>query len=73
MSENTKVLNDADMEQVSGGDGGGASFYWGDYVCPKCHGKVTSHTINYDGFMRSVKYHCAACDEDFCKDELVEE
>ncbi len=74
MSEDAKVLNDTDMEQVSGGDGGGASGSWAELVCPKCHGRVESFKMRVGLSPTKVtRYRCRACDETFSHSELVEE
>ena len=75
MSENTKVLNDADMEQVSGGEeGGGGSGSWSELVCPKCHGHVEAFKMQLGlSPARVTRYRCRACNETFSKSSLVEE
>ncbi len=72
--KDAKQLNEQEIEQVAGGDEGGATVSWAKLVCPVCHGDVTP------GRQRSLfnpsyapRYKCAKCQKTWKKSELVEE
>ncbi len=75
MTENDqKQLNDQEIEQVSGGEGGGATGSWPKYVCPVCHGDVIPvRTMPMNSNHITIKYGCNTCGHLWLQKELVEE
>ena len=75
MTENDqKQLNDQEIEQVSGGEGGGATGTWPKYVCPVCHGDVIPvRTMPMNSCHITIKYGCNTCGHLWLQKELIEE